>query len=113
MKTESIFQFKDYQAYFQHLRSARVAAGKRRLTYRDWARRIGYRSPRGIAMVFKGQRLPSAEMVARLASDLKLSAPERKYLTLLVRLDRLKRRGKDVREVLLKLEALDPLIHHK
>lgn len=75
-----------YSSIGEYLRSLQTGKhGRRRLTLSEVSRKIGYRSPRTVAMVIKGQRPPSLEMVDRLAAWQKLSPREHEYLTLLAR----------------------------
>jgi uncharacterized protein (TIGR02147 family) len=104
----SIFQF-DKVADYLELACRRGGDGARAHTARSfeaWARRLGYRSPRGLAMVLKGQRLPSTEMITRLARQLKLGERERRYFELLVSRQRAERRGRPVGETLRELSVL-------
>lgn len=60
--------------------------GRRRpLTLQSLAQLLGYRSPRLIAMIEKGQRAPSDEFLTRLATKAALTTKQREYLELLAR----------------------------
>ena len=73
MKTISIFKFEDYRAYLEVYRRMRSESSQDKGRLEPWSKRLGYRSPRSIAMVIKGQRLPSASLVNRLSQDFKLN----------------------------------------
>ncbi len=107
----SVFNFSNYRDF---LRASATrpprSQGSRRYTLEEWSRKLGYRSPRSIAMVLKGQRLPSAEMVLKLSKNLRLSRAEQVYFDLLVSLERNRRSGKGTDHVLGELERLHPKI---
>lgn len=73
---------------------------------RNWARRLGYRSPSSLTMVIKGQRIPSPNMVDALVKDLKLSKREARHFQLLVELEKNQKEGKDTTNVLKELAKL-------
>src|SRR5687768_11524289 len=81
-RSMSPFAFKDIPEYLEALRAPK-AARKRPLTLGQLSRHLGYRSPRTIAMVIKGQRKPSLELVERLSTWQCLSIREREYLSVL------------------------------
>jgi uncharacterized protein (TIGR02147 family) len=109
----SIFEFKNYKEYLGWIRRKPLTLSKRPLTYGLWAKRLGYRSPRIVGMVFKGKRLPSFEMVEKLGKVLSLSRSELRYFHLLVSLERSKDRGKDFRPILEDLEELNPTMRER
>ncbi len=100
----NVFNFKDHKEYLRLAVKDRLQAQ----TLDQCAARLGYRSPRSVAMVLNGQRLPSGEMLERFAEVLSLSSRERRYLELLVRLDNLQRRNLETDRVVQELQALNP-----
>jgi len=104
MRTISAFQFRSYVEY---LNAARAQRGSK-ISLQLWAKRLGYRSPRSVAMVFNGQRLPSSEMVERLSKELKHTQSERRYFQLLILMERRKQKGKDVSEIVQELHKCNP-----
>jgi hypothetical protein len=52
-------------------------------SYRQLADKLGYRSPRSLAMVHKGQRLPSRSLVGKITRHLDLEPHEKELVTLL------------------------------
>src|SRR5438045_2941239 len=74
------------------------------------AKKLGYNSPRGIAMVLNGQRLPSAVMTRRIAEHLTLDERERCYLDVLVEKARLTRKQVDSKHLDRDLEGLRPTL---
>jgi uncharacterized protein (TIGR02147 family) len=107
----TVFEFDDFRAYLNHIRS-HYPGMKRPITLERWAKKLQYRSPRSIAMVLKGQRLPSEDLVLAFSKDLSHSENERRYFELLVRKE--KYRGNVPKLVLDELQKLNPkLIHRK
>lgn len=109
MAETSVFQFTDFRAYL-NTAMARTTKTGRRLSLDEIADRLGYRSARSVAMVLKGQRLPSAEMALRFGKDLRLSHQEQLYFNLLIALAKNKQSGKSIDSVSKQLEKLNPKI---
>lgn len=101
----TVFEFDDFRAYLNHVRS-HYPGMKRPITLERWAKKLNYRSPRSIAMVLKGQRLPSEELVLAFANDLTHSENERRYFELLVRKE--KYRGNVPKAIVDELQKLNP-----
>ncbi|HEY8279624.1 MAG TPA: TIGR02147 family protein [Bdellovibrionota bacterium] len=80
----TVFEFEDFRAYLVYVRD-HYPGLRRPITLERWAKKLNYRSPRSIAMVLKGQRLPSEDLVLAFSNDLKHSENERRYFELLVR----------------------------
>jgi len=80
----TVFEFNDFRAYLVYVRD-HYPGMRRPMTLERWAKKLNYRSPRSIAMVLKGQRLPSEDLVIAFSHDLKHSENERRYFELLVR----------------------------
>lgn len=57
--------------------------GRDQYSYSELARKLGYKSPRLLAMIHKSQRAPSEQLVKRTAEFLKLTAREKEFLSLL------------------------------
>jgi uncharacterized protein (TIGR02147 family) len=104
----SIFEYQSFRDYLENIRRLPLTLSKRPLTYGLWAKRLGYKSPRIVGMVFKGRRLPSADMIERLGRVLKLNRSELRYFNLLVKLERGRIRGRDTRGIIEDLEELNP-----
>ena len=83
----TVFEFDDFRAYLNYVRS-HYPNMRRPITLERWAKKLNYRSPRSIAMVLKGQRLPSEDLVLAFSTDLGHSENERRYFELLVRKDK-------------------------
>ncbi len=103
----SIYSFQDYNAYLLWVRSNYPGA-KRALSLDRWAKKLGYRSPRSIAMVLKGQRLPTEEMILAISNDLKLNTEERRYFELLVLKEKYKKKDSRLKAVLEEIQGLNP-----
>ncbi len=80
----TVFEFDDFRAYLVYVRD-HYPGMRRPITLERWCKKLNYRSPRSIAMVLKGQRLPSEDLVLAFSQDLKHSENERRYFELLVR----------------------------
>ena len=80
----TVFEFDDFRKYLNHVR-IHYPGMRRPITLERWAKKLNYRSPRSIAMVLKGQRLPSEELIIAFSVDLNHSEAERRYFELLVR----------------------------
>ena len=77
-----IFKYTNFRDYIQQ-----YLDGSNR-SYFQLARELGYKSPRSIGMIIKGQRHPSQTLVSRLSSHMKHSEKEHRYFELLVELDK-------------------------
>ncbi len=107
----TVFEFDVFRAYLIYVRD-HYPGMRRPITLERWAKKLNYRSPRSIAMVLKGQRLPSEELVLAFSTDLKHSENERRYFELLVRKE--KYRGNVPASILSELQKLNPrLIRRK
>jgi uncharacterized protein (TIGR02147 family) len=95
MHNMEVFRFADHRKFLAHVRD-HYPGRKSPIPLSIWSQRLGYKSPRSIAMVLKGQRLPTPEMITALAGELRLSAQESRYLELLVEKTRRKRAGRDL-----------------
>jgi uncharacterized protein (TIGR02147 family) len=80
----TVFEFENFRDYLIYVRD-HYPGMRRPITLERWAKKLNYRSPRSIAMVLKGQRLPSEDLVQAFSNDLKHSENERRYFELLVR----------------------------
>jgi uncharacterized protein (TIGR02147 family) len=100
----------EYAATAQILRDAlerHPERNGRRLTLAQLTKRLGYRSPRTVAMVLKGQRAPSEDLMRRLGRELGVNRKEVRYLELLGQFERRQRKGKALEdELLLEWHAL-------
>lgn len=103
----SIFDFQNYSQYLLAAGRSRTRA-PRGLTYSQWARQLRYRSPRGIAMVLQGKRLPSPDMVQRLSRYLSHSEAEHRYLEVLVAREKEKRKGNSAEALEQELWRINP-----
>lgn len=96
----SIFDFTDYKAYLikKGLPFGFYAHRSRNLG--SWAKRLGYKSPSSLSMILTGERIPSEEMIDKLAEDFSMSSRERQYLKLLVNLEKARKRNQETSELL-------------
>jgi uncharacterized protein (TIGR02147 family) len=104
---DSIFHYSDHRAFLTDLR-ARYPGCRRPIRLDAWAKRLGYRSPRTVAMVLKGQRLPSSHLIQALSADIGLTAPGRRYLELLVKKRRWEKAKRPVDAIERELDEIIP-----
>lgn len=91
----SIFQFSDYGDFLNAYVTLYGKYSHGPYNLKNWAKRLGYKSPSSLTMVLNKQRLPPTRMIHRLAEDFGLSATETKYFELLVEIEKLAKAGKD------------------
>jgi uncharacterized protein (TIGR02147 family) len=106
----TVFEFDDFRAYLNYVRS-HYPGMRRPITLERWAKKLKYRSPRSIAMVLKGQRLPSEDLVLAFSVDLNHSENERRYFELLVRKE--KHLGNVPKAITDELQKLNPLLKRR
>jgi len=102
-----IFDHSDYRAYLRASQRKHPATG-RAITLEAWVKRLGYKSPRSVAMVIKGQRVPSSDLIEAFAKDLKLDAVRKRYFELLVMKDRHSQDGVQIDALYHELKELNP-----
>lgn len=104
----SVFDFSDYRSY---LRSRIVdgtgAGGKKRISLDRLAEKLGYKSPSSLSMILKGDRAPSANLLQELMDHWRLTPPEREYFRLLVQLESAKKKNKDTKVLVDRLQKLN------
>ena len=108
----NLFEYVHYRDYLNHLKQSHWLVRGRPLTLEKISEKLGYRSPRLLGMILKGQRIPSQEFVDRLASHLKLNGSQKRYLQLLIRYERQKSKGKDTNTVIEEIRDLLPGAHY-
>jgi uncharacterized protein (TIGR02147 family) len=99
-----VYQYDRLTPLLKEISEKPLTKGRKPLSLQNWANRLGYRSPRSIGMVFRGQRLPSVMMINRLSKILKLNFEQREYLFTLLAFEKLKDNGIDA-------EDLEKIIH--
>lgn len=109
MEKIELFRYPDYLSFLHDVTKQRSVRMRPR-TLGQWARKLGYRSPRSFAMVLGGKRLPSQEMRIRLSRALALGREESLYFDLLVALERHQRRGLATEPIIKQLERINPNI---
>jgi|GEM_PF-6471128 len=77
-----VYEFNGFPQLMAHLQ-AQFPGRKAKMSLAQAARKFGFRSPRAIAMLTKGTRAPSAELLQRLSRTLDLSDGEFRYVQLL------------------------------
>jgi uncharacterized protein (TIGR02147 family) len=102
-----IFDHSDYRAFLRASQRKHPATG-RAMTLEAWVKRLGYKSPRSVAMVIKGQRVPSSDLIEAFAQDLKLDAVRKRYFELLVLKDKHIQEGLQIETLHGELRELNP-----
>jgi uncharacterized protein (TIGR02147 family) len=92
----SIFDFTDYSDFLNSYVQAYGKYSHGPYNLKNWALRLGYKSPSSLAMVLGKQRLPTWRMILSFSEDFKLSKQEKKYFELLVEIEKKKKSGADV-----------------
>lgn len=101
-----IFDFSDYADFLNAYVSLYGKYGHGPYNLKNWAQRLGYKSPSSLAMVLNKKRLPTYKMIASLSEDFGLSADEKEYFRTLVDIEKKKTSGKDISELLEKAKLL-------
>lgn len=102
------FDVFDYDRFGALLEAYRLRPPERRLPYtlEELAHRFGFRSPRSVAMVIKGQRLPNVPLVQGLIKALKARSDEARYVDLLAKKERLLRKPEaDLSELIAEIQG--------
>ena len=88
MNRKSMTEFDDFKRALEYLKASPWR--RRSPSYDELAQKMGYRSPRTLAMVLKGQRPPSRIFILRLARPFDLTVSEIQYLELLAQKEKSK-----------------------
>lgn len=96
----SIFDFSSYRDYLMKRGLPHGLYGHSKYNLTFLANELGYKSPSSLSMVLKGERLPSDEMVERLAQYFKMTSREKRYFKLLIEFDKKSRKNKDTKDIL-------------
>ncbi len=107
-----IFDFSDFRTFLR-ASQRRHPQLKRALTTEEWSKRLGYKSPRSVAMVLKARRFPSSELIESFARDLKLNPIRKRYFELLVMKERYKEEKEDLEKINSELESLNIKVPEK
>lgn len=95
-----LFDFTDYADFLNAYVGAYGKYSHGPYNLKNWANRLGYRSPSSLAMVLNKQRLPTVKMIGSFAEDFNFTKSERKYFELLVTVERKKQSGGDISELI-------------
>lgn len=95
-----LFDFTDYADFLNAYVSAYGKYSHGPFNLKNWANRLGYKSPSSLAMVLNKQRLPTMKMIVSFSEDFNFTKSERKYFELLVEIEKKKSAGKDITELL-------------
>ncbi len=103
-----IYQFNRFQdvlnAYYLQAKSESTGG----FSLNKWSAKMGYQSPRVIAMAMKGQRAPSEELQEKLADYLSLKGNKRKYFELLRKKAVLEFKGDDALAIEQAIAKINP-----
>lgn len=105
-----IYKFERLAPLLEQISLTQKVLNPRRSSLTRLAHRLGYKSPRSLGMVFGGKRLPSAMMIHRLSSMLKLNFEQREYFYSLLALEKLKNQVADPRALTQAVESSNPVI---
>jgi len=107
-----LFDFTDYKAFLRASQRKHPVL-KRAITTEEWAQRLGFKSPRSVAMIIKGQRYPSPGLTEAISADLKLNTARRRYFELLVLREKNMKEGEKIENVLQEMDALNHKVPKK
>lgn len=102
----NIYGYKSFRDFITDAAREAFRVNPQGLTMSNLARRLGYSSHRTIAMVLKGQRLPSVDMIHRLSEYFGLSVQEQQYFELLVLEEKARDQPKQLAVIRKKIAAL-------
>lgn len=105
----SVLNFNNYLDFLKIVAHEVVSRQGASETLETWAKRLGYKSPSSLSMVIKGNRLPSQELIDAISNDLNLEPIDRDYFQLLVRLEKLRSKGKSTESVLNEIYDLNEI----
>lgn len=104
-----------FSSHTDFLRAARENYGvrKKAISLKVWANRLGYRSSRSLELIIAGKRMPSSQLLDRLARDLCLSLSERHYFDLMIQREKLLKKGESVLEIEDEMNRMRPRKHNR
>jgi uncharacterized protein (TIGR02147 family) len=105
---QAIYAYSSYRDFLAVVARQGLSRRERPISLRQWARKLGYRSPRTIGMVLNGQRLPSAELVRSWSTELGMDENGTRYFDALVRLEKARRKNRPTAPILRELVQLSP-----
>lgn len=96
----TLFDFSNYRDYLMKRGLPHGLYGHSKYNLSYLASELGYKSPSSLSMVLKGERLPSDEMVERIAQYFKMTSREKRYLKLLIEFDKRQRKNQDTKDIM-------------
>ncbi|MDC1173947.1 TIGR02147 family protein [Bacteriovoracaceae bacterium] len=109
IKKIEIFSFTDYSDFLNAYVNEYGRYSHGPFNLKNWAKRLGYKSPSSLAMVLNKQRFPTWKMIAAFSEDFKLNKNERRYFELLVELERKKLKGEPLEEIIKEAKRISGL----
>ena len=100
----SIFDFSNYRDFLMKRGLPNGLYGHTKNNLAHLANELGYKSPSSLSMVLSGERFPSDEMVERLCGHFKMNGREKRYMKLLIELDKKTKKNKDTKDILEQIE---------
>lgn len=88
-----VFKYNSYEPLLKAMIEGVTKKKSRHISLQELAKHLGYKSPRSIGMVLKGQRLPSSQMINLLAKKNGMTEKSRRYFELLVLLHKAQQKG--------------------
>ena len=108
-----IFDFSDYTDFLNAYVSAYGKYSQGPYNLKNWANRLGYKSPSSLAMVLSKQRIPTVKMIISFAEDFNFTKSEKKYFEILVEIEKLKKRKKDFSQLLEEAKIMSGLSEYQ
>ncbi|WP_413290915.1 DUF4423 domain-containing protein [Bdellovibrio sp. HCB337] len=99
-----------FSSHTDYLKAVRDHYGERKkpISLKAWASRLGYASSRSLELIIAGDRLPSEDFLFELGQDLKLSVKEQRYMSLMVKREKLLKKRKSALDVEAEMNKLRP-----
>lgn len=105
-----VYQFKRLRPLLKCISARPDFIGRKNMSLRIWANKLGYKSPRSVGMIFDGHRLPSVAMLVQLAALLRLNSEETEYLLALLLLEKVKTRDGQLQAHEATIDRMNPSI---
>lgn len=102
LKVNDLHTFTDLLTQIQNSRRQ----GRERFSYRQLADKLGYRSPRTLAMVHKGQRLPNHNLIRKIIHHFRFTPDEIELTHLLVEKVHAQKRQSSLNDLEKKIQSI-------
>jgi uncharacterized protein (TIGR02147 family) len=105
MSSFDFANFRDFFAY-QVKKHSMDPSGRKNLTLKDLAKRLGYNSPSLLTMISKGERLPSSALLESLFAEWKIPTKDQQKIRWMVEIERREQNGKEKHHLTEKLNQV-------